>query len=100
MLHNTAPVGSASTPQYIWRSTKSSCLSHHSQLGTAVFTKPASSPTLDEAQAALETAVNYFQKQKMRLDPSEWVLLGRLMERLNRTKGQTSRGPVDCDGSA
>lgn len=99
MINSDAPVDSVNTLQYgssnIGRNTKPPCLPHHSQPPTAVSIKPFSSPTVDEAQQALEAVMDYIKNQQITLDLSEGMLLGKLMERLNTARGQTSTVPAD-----
>jgi hypothetical protein len=46
------------------------------------------SPTQDEARRALELVINYFDHQPTSLGAHEYLTMGKLMERLDLTRGQ------------
>lgn len=79
VLPPTTSSSSISTPHTAVK-TESSPISPASSVGT--------SPTPDDTRRALEVVMNFFQHQSAGLEPQEFILIGKLMEKL---KVQCSR---------
>lgn len=67
--------------------------SSYSKSATVSPISPPGPPTQDEARRALELVMNYFQHQPTGLGAQEYVTIGKLMERLDLAKNQSTMLP-------
>jgi hypothetical protein len=67
---------------------KTTCMPPPPKSNTISPISSPSSPTQDEARRALELVINYFDHQPTALGPHEYMTMGKLMERLDLTRGQ------------